>query len=198
MNKRSWSLALLLSWCLALSAAGGDEKPTGSWYPLQVGATWHYKAGAKRFSLRVARYEKFAKVQCARVELIQDKKVTSFEHVAADAKAVKRFSLEGKEARPPIVVLKLPPKKGQSWKVDSKADGQTLKGTFRVGEVEEVKVPAGTFKALTVTSEDLEANGLKMKITFYYADKVGLVKEVIQTGKQKIVVELEKFEPGKE
>ncbi len=136
------------------------------------------------------------KTSCARVELIVKDKVVSFENLAVKDGALLRFTFEGKLATPPIPFLKLPPKKGESWPVESVIDGQKLKGTFTAGE-EEVKVAAGTFKTVTVTGKDLEVNGVKMTLTYYFAEKVGMVKQVIEYAGQKAIIELEEFKPAK-
>jgi hypothetical protein len=179
----------------ARPAEGGPDTP---YFPLKVGTTWHYKVGQNRFSLKVAKHEKVGKVDAARVELIINGKTTSFEHVGVTADAVLRYSFEGKQADPPITVLKLPPRKGASWKVESKVDGHLMKGTFTIGEEENVKVPADTYKkTITVTGKDMEVNGVKLNVTYYFAEKVGMVKQVLEMANQKVIIELEKYEPGK-
>jgi hypothetical protein len=98
---------------------------------------------------------------------------------------------------PPILILKLPPGKDDTFRVDSRAGGKTWKGAFKIAR-EDVTVRAGTFPgAVRVTSQDLEADGLKPTVTTWYAEKVGMVKQVITEGGQSITVELEKFTPGK-
>jgi hypothetical protein len=200
MNRSLRSL-LLLSIVLAgacLARAADDKTATTPYYPLVVGNTWSYRVGENRFTLKVAKMEEVedankAKVNCARVELIVNGKVVSFEHIAVKDKALVRFSFEGKTANPPIPFLKLPPQKGATWPVESRIDGQQLKGTFTTGE-EEVTVPAGKFKTVTVTGKDLEINGVKMALTYYFAEKVGMVKQVIEYAGQKAVIEMEKAE----
>jgi hypothetical protein len=96
-----------------------------------------------------------------------------------------------------VLFFKLPPKKDQSWNVDSKAGGASIKGTFKDAGEEDVKVPAGSYKAVVVASQDLEANGVKMSITYYFAKDVGMVKQVVEIAGQKVIVELEKYEAGK-
>ena len=93
-------------------------------------------------------------------------------------------------------MLKLPPKNGDTWKVDSTADGKAFRGSFKLDE-QEIKVPTGTYKAVRVTSQDLEVNGLKPVITTYFAPGAGMVKQIIQEGDSKVEIELEKFEAGK-
>jgi hypothetical protein len=124
-------------------------------------------------------------------------KSQSFEDVSVTKEGVYRNTFEGKEAMPPVLFLKLPPKKDETWKVDSKVGGESVKGTFKNNGEETVKVTAGEYKAWVVTSQDLEANGVKMSVTYYFAEKVGMVKQLVEVSGQKIVIELEKYEPGK-
>ena len=172
-----------------------------TYYPLAVGTSWEYKAGDSKYTLRVTKHEKVGDTPCARVEMIvkeKDKdKAVSFEHVAVAKDGVSRYSFEGKEAKPPVLFLKLPPKKDETWKVDSKVGGESVKGTFKNTGEEDVKVPAGSYKAVVVASQDLEANGVKMSVTYYFAEKVGMVKQVVEVSGQKIIIELEKYDPGK-
>jgi hypothetical protein len=173
------------------------------YYPLQVGNTWRYKIGENKFRLRVTRHEKVGDVLCARVEMMRNDKVVATEHFAVTSDGVYRQDLEDLQGekhtvqtpKPPILVLKLPPKAGDTWKVDSRSEGRNFRGAFKIGEAE-VKVPAGSYKAITVTSQDLEVNALRPTITTYFASGVGMVKQTIEEGPGKIEIELEQFEPG--
>ena len=61
-----------------------------------------------------------------------------------------------------------------------------------------VKVPAGEYKDyLTVSSEGLKIDNQTVSITYYFAAKVGMVKQVVEVGGTKVTVELEKFEEKK-
>src|SRR5215469_1307595 len=144
---------------LALAGAGRaqDKMETTPYYPLAVGSTWEYKAGDNKFTLKVTRHEKVGNVLCARVEMFVKDKAQSFENVSVTKDGVYRNTFEGKEATPPVLFLKLPPKKDETWKVDSKVGGESVKGTFKNNGEEDVKVPAGSYKAVVVTSQDLEA-----------------------------------------
>jgi hypothetical protein len=192
-------LPLALPLLLAPGVRAQEGKmPTSPWFPLAVGTTWVYKSGDSRFSLRVARHEKVDNVLCARVELLVDGKPTSYEHIGVTADGLYRYDFEGQEARPPIRFLKLPPGRGDTWAVDSAIgkEKERLKGTFKTGEVDKFKVPAGTYpKVVTSSGQDLDANGMKLSVTYYFAEKVGVVKQVIDVAGQKIVIELEKFQP---
>ena len=192
-------LLLALPLLVEVSAVRGQEKLEESpYYPLQVGNTWHYRAGDNKFIIRVAKHEKVGDVLCARVEIVVEGKVTSFEHVAARKEGLFRHSFEGKEVKPPVCFLRLPPAEGESWKVDSKLDGEALTGTFKEGREKRVAVPAGSFENVVVSAgQDLDANGAKVNVTYYFAEGVGMIKQVIEIAGQKVVVELEKFERGK-
>ena len=198
--KRLLCLSVALPLLLPLLGVPAQEgkMPTSPYYPLQVGTTWHYKAGDNKFRMKVTRHENVGEVRCARVELFIDDKSTASELIAVTGDGVYRYAFDGKEARPPVRFLKLPPKKGDAWKVDSEIgkDKEKLQGTFKMGE-EEVTVPAGKFKVVTSSAQDLDANNLKLSVTYYFAEKVGMVKQVIEVAGQRIVIELEKFEPGK-
>ena len=195
-----------------------DKLKETPYYPLQVGTTWHYRCGDGKFSVRVVKHEKVGDTLCALLESTRDGKVVGSEHLAVAADGVYRHDLTNyilpkrnaqvggktvpveqtvKETpKPPLLVLKLPPKKGDGWKIDSKGDGKAFQGGFKVDE-QEVTVPAGTYKrTFRVISQDLEVNSLKPIITTYYAEGVGMVKQEIEVGDAKAAIELEKFEAG--
>jgi hypothetical protein len=194
--------SLLLLAAVAVSAEG--KLTQTPYYPLQVGTTWHYKSGDATFTIRVTRHEKVGEVLCARLEVNREGKVVAWQHLAVTAEGVYSHDLTEQRAgkaivqtpKPPMLVLKLPPKKGDAWKVDSKANGKTFRGAFRIDE-EKIKVAAGDYETVRVTSQDLEVNALKPILTTYYARGVGMVKQVIQVGEVTTVIELEKFEAGK-
>lgn len=192
---RCSSAVLLLTLCVGLARA---QPPATPYYPVAVGATWTYRAGDNRFQIKVAEIKEVGGVTRAKLDLVVNDKVLSHEHVGVAKDGVYRYTFEGKEAKPPIKFLELPVKKGASWSVDSKVDGQALTGTFKCGE-EDVKVPAGEYKkAVTITGKDIKANGVPLSITYYFAEKVGMVKQVVELAGQKVAIELEHFEAGKQ
>ena len=192
------SVALALAWTACAAAA--DDFKDSPYYPMQVGAVWNYKAGDSKFTVKVTTHEKVGTTMCTRLETAQEGKVIGSEDVFAKEDGVYRLALDGKVIEPAVCILKLPPKPGDGWSVDSKAQGKTggteaLKGRFKVGG-EEVTVPAGKYTAVTVSCDDLDANGAKYSFTTDYVKDVGMVKQVIEAGGLKVVVELEKYEPA--
>jgi len=181
------------------AAAKAAETP---YYPLQVGNTWNYRAGENRFAMRVAKHEKVGDTMTARVEMLVDGKVRSSENIGVTADGVYRYAYsttgsaaEDKPATPPVRFLKLPPKKGDTWEVNSKCGNDTIKGTLKAGE-ETVSVPAGKYEALTSSCDKMSAGGTDIALTYYFAQNVGVVRQVIEAGGQKVVFELDKFEPA--
>lgn len=174
------------------------EKITESpYYPLAVGNTWNYKLGEMKFTMKVTKHEPVDKVLCARVELVVDNSVKAFEHIGVTTDGIYRYSYEGKKTEPPVRILKLPFKAGETWEVNAKVGGEVLKGMLKSGQ-EEVKVPSGTYpKAATSTADDFDANGTKMAFKYFFAENVGMVKQELDVNGQKAIIELEKFEPAK-
>jgi hypothetical protein len=196
-------LRRLLLCCAAVLAAPSasrcqERMAETPYLPLQKGNTWTYKIGDKSFVLRVADHEKVGGVLCARVEMLTDGKVQLFEHLGVTADGIYRYSISGTHLNVPIRILKLPPKKGDTWNINAKGPGETLEGKVTAGEEDEVKVPAGTYKkVVTSVCDDLKANGLECRFTYYFAEGVGIIKQKVQIGTEMTVFELEKFEPGK-
>jgi hypothetical protein len=174
------------------------------YYPLQVGNTWHYRLGDNRYVMRVAKHEKVGDYMCARVEMLIDDKPTAHEHIAVTADGIVRVAYDDRRAEPPILFLKVPPKKDETWKVDSfvgktdKVPGEHVTGTFTEGEVAKLNEPSGSYEnVITSTSQDLNANGQRLSFVYYFAKGVGMVKQEIDVAGQKVIVDLEKFESSK-
>jgi len=200
MNRVVTPLAGLLI-VLGLSRApAADEKIKESpYYPLKIGTKWHYRVGANSFVMHVAKHEKVDGTVCALLETSRDGQVLTNEQIGIKDDGIYRFSIAGQKPDNPFRILKLPAKKGDTWKVESKIGAQSFKGSFTVGEAE-VTVPAGKYKAITAASDGFEipddnGNFLKITFNFWFVEKVGLVKQTIKIAdKPEVVIELEKYE----
>jgi hypothetical protein len=174
------------------------------YFPLRVGTTWHYKGGDSKFQIRVAAHEKVGDVMAAKLETVKDGKVIAIEHIRVTNDALVRLDVayfDGDKkvqetAQPPIQLLRLPPKKGESFMVDSKVNDRVYKGTFKISEAE-ITVPAGMYKTFVVEGLDVEAEGIKAAMTTWYAENVGIVKQKVSAADSTREYELEKFEAGK-
>jgi hypothetical protein len=194
--------------CVALlpTALGADDEKMGesAWYPLKPNSVWHYKLGdGAKFKLKAVKEEKFEnKTPSMRVEMLDpgaNDKMMSWENIQITKDGVFRLAFEGNKADPPVKFMALPPKKDESWPVESKIGKETLKGKFKMGEEAKLKIGDKEYTDLYYTEcDDLDANGMKVKFKTYFAKDVGMVKQIITVGAQPdIVIELEKYEEGK-
>ena len=194
------SLAGIVLLVFLTSAPAADEKLKETpFYPLKVGTKWQYKVGAGSLTIKVTKHEQVGEVTCAVLEKSKDDQVLGSDHIGVTADGVYHYMIAGQKLDMPFRILKLPPKKGDNWKVEVKDRGKSVSGSFTLGEAE-VVVPAGKYKAITAVSDGFqlpEADGKTVKIDFkfWFVEKIGLVKHTIQIGDQKeVVIELEKFE----
>lgn len=206
---KSWKfLALSVPFLLValLPALAADDKPEKTdkmgdteYYPLKANTVWSYKLGDNtKFRLKALKEEQYEGQPSVRVVMLgEGDKELSYENIQVKKDGVYRLGFEGNKADPPVKFLALPPKDGDKWEVNSKIGKETLKGTFKMGEEKKVKVPAGEYDTVFTESDDLDANGMKVKFKTYFAKNVGMVKQTITIGTQEVVIELEKYEEGK-
>jgi hypothetical protein len=186
---------LLIFTILAGPAQPPEPSKDVSYYPLKVGNTWKYKVGDKKVSTKVAALEKIGDLMTARIETIVDGNVVANENIAQAAGGLVRVAVDGEKYSKPILFLKLPPPKSESWEIDTKIPGATVKGKFVAGE-DEIEVPAGKFKC-TTASGDIEINGQPAKFGYWFAPDVGIVKLKMTTAALDLTWELQKFETAK-
>jgi len=193
-----WLSGVSLVLVLTASALADDAPKDSPYYPMRDGTTWTYKAGDSKFALKVVKHETVQTSNCARIETIQDGKTIASEDVFLKDGSVYRLRSDDKLIDPPVLILKQPAKPGDVWSIDSNTESKTsLKGTFKYGE--EQITWAGEkdpVQAVTVHCDDMDANGAKYAFTTYYVKDKGMVKQVIDAGGLKVVIELEKYEPG--
>jgi len=202
-SSRSLFLGCVLSLSFVAGANAQEKLRQTSLYPLQVGNTWTYKivtekAGTSHFTLKVTKHEKIGNTECARIENLVDGKVRSVQHVSVTEDGIYNVAMHGITLDKPVCILRLPPKKGDTWAINSRGLAESVTGKATTGEVSEVKVPARTYKTvITSTSIDLKANGLDIGFIYYFAEGAGIVKQEVTVAGEKSVWELEKFEAGK-
>jgi DUF3108-like len=198
---------ILAALLLTVSPSHGQDKTKEEgrdYFPLKEGMSWTYKTGDRSIIVRVTGFDKKNTARAILKTYFKDKdkeELVATEHVGIATlnkeHGVYRFSFEGSEAEPPLLFLPLPPKDKKKWQVESKIGGRTVKGSFVLGEQKDVKVPAGTYNTVTVTSENLMIDSDNASIKYYFAPKVGMVKQEVTAGDLKQTIELQKFEEGK-
>ncbi len=175
-----------------LSLHGEEKIKESPYYPLKVGTKWTYRAGKNQITAQVVGHDKVGEIMCAVVETVKEGQPVTSEHIAAKEDGIYRYAFGYQKIDPPICFLKLPPKKGDIWKIESKIGGGTAKAKFTLGE-EEITVRGRKFKTVT-SGGDLEVNNQTISFTYWFAENVGMVKQIIKVDKKEIVIELVKFE----
>ncbi len=169
-------------------------------FPDSRSAAWHYRLGEKKLTIRVAAHEKVGSQLCARLETVQDGDALAIQQVVQSKVGIVRVSHNGEKLTPPLIFLKLPFEKGQSWEVDLKIDSpagtDSIKGKFTADQ-DDVKVPAGDFKKTIRVKAQLTINGKQVTATSWYAEKVGMVRQQLSVDGQDFLLELEKFVESK-
>jgi hypothetical protein len=185
------SLAFLVL-AITLTAQEGGGKDSTAWYPLKKDTTWTFKVAGNAIVMKVTGQDKDG----TKVETIVNNKSIANEHILVKEDGIYRTAINGLKPESPVLFFKLPPKAGLSWDVDTKIQGQAIKGKFTTSE-EEVTVGAGKYKTFKVAGNDFDIAGMKTNITYWFAENVGIVKLSFSLGGMDAVLELDKFEAGK-
>jgi hypothetical protein len=217
-NVRLWVAVAVLVAAGVVPCQSQEKKPAqydADFYPLREGNQWTYKmtiGDAKEQKKEQKVVITAGKPEAYEFKTVKDKKEFSeiivrfplkvvseakelVEHVAVKD-GVYRIALAGKDINPPLCFLKLPAKKGDSWKVDSKSENAPITGTFTCDQ-EKVKVPFGEFNTIRVSTPDLQLERDKMAIDYWFAQNVGLVKQRVRVGNNDVLLELEDFKAAK-
>jgi hypothetical protein len=186
--------ALLLPALLCCAAAlGGEEALTSAYFPMQVGAKWEFQSPAGKNTSEIAGIDTVRGVECAKVQTTFGENV-SFEHIGISPAGICRLDYGINQLEPAVLLLKLNPKAGDKWDIVLTMDNEKCKGISTVTE-EDVKVPAGTFHALCVTTI-VESKGSIATTKLWYVKGVGMVKQFALFGTQQITNELIRYTPG--
>src|SRR5262249_17413852 len=119
-----------------------DKAKNAEYFPLSIGTTWHYSVkelqgnqarDAKRV-LRVAKHEKIGTDMCDVIEHSTNGKPSITEYIAFKEDGLYRYMLGSKQFDPPLCLLRLPVKKGESWKGSLKLTDEALPVTCTLSE----------------------------------------------------------------
>jgi hypothetical protein len=200
MNRRLAVVLLLATWAFGSAASGKKPKPEktpADYFPLRVGDSWTYRNSEEGgYTLKVLSEEpqndaasRFVVELSSGVKILNIfSKVEGWVLLHAE-----RYpEHEGLEAKydPPQQYLPNPLAVGQKWEWSGKDPTQVLfneKNT--VAGIEEVKVPAGKFRAVKVISV-VSGGAIPKTKTSWYAEGVGLVKSTTEGGQIKYGSEL--------
>jgi hypothetical protein len=211
MMKRLTTLAILIVVSASLPLTRADDKEKAKdkdtatekvgvspYYPLKVGNAWNYTAtGGATLVNKVAAHEKIGDVMCAKIETWQNNAVIAHEHIGVTADGIYRYTLNGAKVDKPILLLKLPPKDGDEWKIETKFGNEAVTGQMKTTK-EALKVPAGNYPEAFVAGGKIDAGGQSITAFNSFVKDVGIARIKMEVGGQTIDIELTKFEPSPE
>jgi hypothetical protein len=189
--------AILLVAAPAWAAADEPKKP--DYFPLAKGNKWDYevKVGDEKreFTLEITAV-KAEKGTTTAEFVVRTGEEEETGEVIADAEGVRgRFNTLKMD--PPLTLLKYPLKANDRWAEKLQIQNDEVLVSSSVKEAEEVKVPAGTYKAVPVETGLLVRKDA-VGITTWYAAGVGIVQIKVVAGEAEVAsLRLKKFTPGK-
>lgn len=202
--KRFRTLAALLLMSLALLTALGQkpQEPPPDYFPLRVADWWKYRSTTadgkqSEFTIKVLSAEK----QGDGTNLYLVETLSTFQPIhdwyskPGGQVLVHRTAYPKNEAlkadyQPVKMYLKNPLSVGSSWEWKGKGMmGVDIEESSRVTGTEMVDVPAGKFQAMKVETK-VTQGGTAVTKTYWFANWVGLVKSMTDTGSVKSTTEL--------
>jgi hypothetical protein len=213
---RAFSLFCLFALLFSTGAAAPipkEPKPT-PYFPTRVGYKWVTSSSwTNSITHSVTQLEQKTHI----VTKVEQKDLQTFVTVCTErngklsSEAVMLITAKGlfvpeaanEKLDTPICALKLPPKPGERWDTKFTLAGSTIETQYETLEPEEVKVPAGKFKAIpvktksTVTTQFTKLT-LTQEKTIWFAPGIGVVKVEDKDPGATTVDVLESFTPGKE
>ncbi|MBA4189559.1 MAG: hypothetical protein C0467_16360 [Planctomycetaceae bacterium] len=168
------------------------------YFPIKLKTKWTYKVQDQNIEVVVSGNEKVGTEDCTKVDTMVNGKVVASELYVIRGDGVYRVKVKDDKIDPPVKVLQIPVKKGESWEVKSKVGTQTVAGTFKVKEdKEKVKVMDKEVEAVLVEGLDLDVAGTKTTVRMWFVKDKGIVKLSYKIQDAESVLELSKFEsPG--
>jgi hypothetical protein len=208
--------AALLSLFIISAPALADD---ADYFPTKIGMRWIYRIAGQsdRYFVTAVKEEKFGEQICVRFEsrlrsqfflsgpagigmagalvapIFFSEQPIGSEHVAVSKEGVHRFSFANQPIEPPICFLKSSLPKGESWKHEFKIGDVPASARYEI-DFEDVAVPAGTVKGALVIRVETVDKKETTKTTVWYVRGVGMVKQIVDFGEEKLTLELERVE----
>jgi len=192
--KRSIGLAVFALMIMSFGLVAQEK--TTEYYPLKEGSKWTYTVMGSQITMKVGKQEKVGEVMCWKIATIVNDKEVASEHISVTDDGIYRNQLNTQKPDAPVCFLKLPPKKDAKWEVNTKIQGQVIKGTFIVRD-EKIKAGGKDYDTFVSEGKDIDINGKLTTIKYWFAKDVGIVKLSFTMDGQETVLELEKYEAAK-
>lgn len=208
-------LTLLSFTTLAAQPPMPMAAPETPFFPLKPGTKWTYritpdtskdKANPDTVVITVRGVKKFGAEDAAELETTIGGSSQATEQIVVRTDGVYRVQVNDKKVDPPLLLLRLPPKKGD-WQVDSRWGMETLKGKFVAEEKDftpekrkdapKDAPPEKPLKGIVVTGTEMQANNQKINLLVYYVETRGPIKMEADVAGIRVALDLIGFEAGK-
>jgi hypothetical protein len=203
-NRSVFTLLLFCSSFLGGGSALADEADTigdalsARYFPMKVGYKWVYAFNDKDVTFEVLRAEKSRASTLYVIRRSFEKHQVEYKLAIGESGVY--IHQEGKKVfSPPLRQFAFLPRTGDVWKWRGTADGKRVAREFQHRGMEKVKVPAGSYSAISVHEEEKGGD----HATFWLAEGVGVVRLSGKSelfGGNRVVFEwkLKRFQKGKE
>jgi hypothetical protein len=173
--------------------APAAQPPAGAsstFFPSKKGTKWVYKVAENNIDVVADAGGK--------LDTQVGGKTVASETIEVKADGVYRTKVNNVAVEPPVKILTLPADKDANWTVDSKLNGQAIKGKFtQKAAKEKAKVPAGEFDCVVVDGPEFEIAGAKCGIKYWFADGKYVVKMIYNIAGNEALLELKEYTEGK-
>ena len=182
-----------------------QEAPPAPFLQLKEGTVWTYVSGGSEGKVKVTGREKVGETETWVLTTQVEGEPAQREYLAVDATGIRLFRQATGERvtdyPTPMLRLKLPPARGETWEWTGEIGEGKAAVTFKNEGEDDVKVPAGGYKAWKV-SVVISIGTAKHTGTNWFAPGIGIVKQTSQFDpgsgkKQDRLIELKSFEPAK-
>jgi len=166
-------------------------------YPLLPGTEWEYGVGESVVTVKVMDYAKKHGVRTGTLATFNGETEIATERIRVEAKGVYRTHINATKIDPPVLILKFGIKDETEWTTKAKVGDATVDFKFKLEGLEELKVPAGKYRAVKVAGSG-DIAGTQSEAIYHFAEAVGIVRLEYRIGEGSGTMELKKFTPGKE
>jgi hypothetical protein len=181
MSRFLWTMLMTAVLILAARSAPRlkDRPSDATYWPTTVGTTREYETDTGTEVEVVTAVERVDGVTTVTTAIRRpDGRQTPSNRVEVRQDGIYMTEEAGQPYDPPWCVLRLPPKAGDTWAVDTRRpDCGRLRFTQTVGETKVIEAGGEKFEAVRVMGEDIAGGGRSVgPIVYWYAKKVGLVR----------------------
>jgi hypothetical protein len=160
-----------------------------------VGTTWVYQAPNGDFTVKVVAHETLNGSLCARREYTQNGKVMMTDHVRPEGGVFRKHAFNGGLYVPPIPLVYESQESPFHWKYVSTSGKAKLDGEQSEGGP--IQSPLGKYDRTThVILRGSDPSGEQVTES-WYAEGVGLVRELTKLPSGEVLLELKSFTPAK-